>query len=206
MTLPNDIISALEILDCVKVVDCYPNTFITYNILLTIHVTIASAEKSFSKLKLLKNYLRSLTSQEMLNGLAMLCIDKHMLDKIDLDRLKSVSEGFQYKVKKSTKDMFEVVSYMDNYDWRIRATKHNTTDTIQVRDPEESFLRLPLYCYNFKKKNPWTVTHIKTSDATNLNIFFMTISCAVQAFQRCLHPIIIIDGAHLKGKYLGTSF
>nr|KAJ0187338.1 hypothetical protein LSAT_V11C900482560 [Lactuca sativa] len=29
---------------------------------------------------------------------------------------------------------------------------------------------------------------------------------AVRAFQRCLLPIIIIDAAHLKGKYLGTMF
>ena len=41
-------------------------------------VTIASAERSFSKLKLLKNYLR-------LNGLTMLCIEKEMLDNVDLD-------------------------------------------------------------------------------------------------------------------------
>ncbi|XP_052622537.1 uncharacterized protein LOC111915532 [Lactuca sativa] len=78
MTLPNDIISA---------VDCYPNTFIAYSILLTIPVTVAFAERSFSKLKLLKNYLRSSMSQEKLNGLAMLCIEKDMLDKIDLDNI-----------------------------------------------------------------------------------------------------------------------
>ena len=50
-------------------------------------VTIASAERSFSKLKLLKNYLRSMMSQERLNGLAMCCIEKNMLDIIDLDTL-----------------------------------------------------------------------------------------------------------------------
>ena len=87
MTLPNDINSAVEILEFVKAVDCYPNTFIAYNILLTIPVTVASAKSSFSKLKLLKNYLRSLMSQERLNGLAMLCIEKDMLDKIDLDSI-----------------------------------------------------------------------------------------------------------------------
>ncbi|XP_052622342.1 uncharacterized protein LOC128127707 [Lactuca sativa] len=87
MTLPNDIIYAVEILDYVKVVDCYPNTFIAYSILLTIHVTVASAERSFSKLKLLKNYLRLSMSQERLNGLTMLCIEKYMLDKIDLDNI-----------------------------------------------------------------------------------------------------------------------
>jgi hypothetical protein len=47
-------------------------------------VTIASAERSFSKLKLLKNYLRS-TIQDRLNGLAILCIEKKLLDEIDLN-------------------------------------------------------------------------------------------------------------------------
>jgi hypothetical protein len=45
-------------------------------------VTVASAEKRFSKLKLLKNHLRPLMSQERLNGLIILCIEKHMLDDI----------------------------------------------------------------------------------------------------------------------------
>jgi hypothetical protein len=50
-------------------------------------VTVASAEKSFSMLKLLKNYLRSVVSQEKINGLATLCIEKHMLEDIDIDSI-----------------------------------------------------------------------------------------------------------------------
>jgi hypothetical protein len=38
--------------------DSFPNTAIAYRILLTVPVTVASAERSFSKLKLIKNYLR----------------------------------------------------------------------------------------------------------------------------------------------------
>uniref|UniRef100_A0A3B1J2K6 DUF4371 domain-containing protein n=1 Tax=Astyanax mexicanus TaxID=7994 RepID=A0A3B1J2K6_ASTMX len=41
---------------------------------LTIPVTVASAERSFSKLKMIKNYLRSTMSQDRLSGLAMLSI------------------------------------------------------------------------------------------------------------------------------------
>lgn len=85
MTLPNRKMSAIEILEFVKVADCYPNVLIAYRILLTVPVTVASAERSFSKLKLLKNYLRSSMSEERLNGLAILCIEKDMLDSIDLD-------------------------------------------------------------------------------------------------------------------------
>ena len=40
----------------------FPNTCIAYRILFTIPVTVASAEKSLSKLKLIKLYLRSTMS------------------------------------------------------------------------------------------------------------------------------------------------
>ncbi|WCJ37047.1 hAT family dimerization domain [Euphorbia peplus] len=88
-TLPNDLKSALEILEFVKRADCFPNVSIALRILLTMPVTVASAERSFSKLKLLKNYLRSSMSQERLNGLATLCIERHMLEHIDIDTMIS---------------------------------------------------------------------------------------------------------------------
>ena len=77
--------SALEILEFVIAADCYPNVSVAYRILLTLPVTVASAERSFSKLKLLKNYLRSTMSQERLNGLAMCTIERDILDTIDLN-------------------------------------------------------------------------------------------------------------------------
>jgi hypothetical protein len=48
---------------------------------------VASAEKSFSKLKLLKNYLRSTMSQESLNGLTTLCIEKKLLDDVNIEAI-----------------------------------------------------------------------------------------------------------------------
>ena len=85
MTLPDSLMLAPEILKFVMDADCYPNISVAYQILLTVPVTVASAERSFSKLKLLKNYLRSTMSQERLNGLAMCTIEKDILDTIDLD-------------------------------------------------------------------------------------------------------------------------
>ena len=87
MTLPNVLMSPLEILELVKVANCYPNVSIAYRILLTMSVTVASAKRSFSKLKLLKSYLRSSMSQERLNDLAILCIEKNMLENIDVDTI-----------------------------------------------------------------------------------------------------------------------
>ncbi|XP_066380913.1 uncharacterized protein [Miscanthus floridulus] len=86
-TLPDTPMTAMEIFEFVTKADCYPNASIAYRILFTMPVTVASAERSFSKLKLLKNYLRSTMSQERLNGLATLCIEKRLLDKIDIDTI-----------------------------------------------------------------------------------------------------------------------
>jgi hypothetical protein len=44
---------------------------------------IALVERSFLKLKLLSNYLRSIMTHWMLNGLTILCIDKKLMEEID---------------------------------------------------------------------------------------------------------------------------
>lgn len=71
----------------VRDTDCFPNVLIAYRILFTVPMTVASAERSFCKLKLLNNYLRSTVSQEILNVLATLCIEKDKLDEINFDAI-----------------------------------------------------------------------------------------------------------------------
>jgi hypothetical protein len=56
---------------------------------LTIPVAVASAKISFSKLKLIKSYIRSTMSQERLNGLAILSIENEMLKKLEYKNLVS---------------------------------------------------------------------------------------------------------------------
>jgi hypothetical protein len=61
---------------------CFPNALVAYTFLLTIPVTVTSAERSFSKLKLLKSYTRSTMKQERLNGLATIALENDVLEKI----------------------------------------------------------------------------------------------------------------------------
>lgn len=85
MCLPKRINSIIEVLEFVKSLDYFPNVSIAYRILLTLPVTVASTERSFSKLKLIKTYLRSTMSQERLNGLAILSIESEILEKLNLE-------------------------------------------------------------------------------------------------------------------------
>ena len=79
----------INVLNYLKRLDSFLNAYIAYRILLTIPITIASAERSFLKLKLIKSYLRSTMSQERLSGLAILSIEKEMLEELKYKNLIS---------------------------------------------------------------------------------------------------------------------
>jgi hypothetical protein len=85
VTLADGLMSAPKILQFVIDADCYPNVSVAYQILLTMPLTVASAKRSFSKLKLIKKYLRSTMLQERLNGLAICSIEMMILESIELD-------------------------------------------------------------------------------------------------------------------------
>ncbi|GJT63778.1 zinc finger MYM-type protein 1 [Tanacetum coccineum] len=84
---PDKNLGPYDMLNFLKEHDFFPNAMIAYKVLLTIPVTVASKERSFSKLKLLKSYLRSTMSQERLNGLALIAIENGLLDSVDYEDL-----------------------------------------------------------------------------------------------------------------------
>lgn len=68
-----------------SIIDLFPNVFVALRILLTLPISVASGERSFSKLKIIKNYLRSTISQDRLSGLSTLAIENEILNIIDTD-------------------------------------------------------------------------------------------------------------------------
>lgn len=63
---------------------CLPDLTTALQLYLTLPVTVAKAERSFSKLKLIKSYLRSTMSQTRLSDLAVLSIENEETREIDL--------------------------------------------------------------------------------------------------------------------------
>ena len=71
---------------------------IALRILLTLPISVAQGERSFSKLKLFKTYLRSLLGQEKLDGLAIISIEREIVENIDLNE---AIEEFAKKIAES---------------------------------------------------------------------------------------------------------
>lgn len=79
-----------DLLQCIlqySLNDLYPNIMTSLRIFLTLPATVASCERSFSKLKLIKNYLRSVMGQNRLSHLALISIEAEILNRIDIDEI-----------------------------------------------------------------------------------------------------------------------
>ena len=65
----------------------YPDVCTAYMMYMTVPVTVATAERSFFKLKLIKNFLRSSMSQERLSDLALLTIENERAKNLDFRKV-----------------------------------------------------------------------------------------------------------------------
>ena len=63
----------------------FPNLHIALRIYLSLFVTSCEGERSFSKLKRIKNCLRSTMGQDRLSSLSLLSIESDLLRKLDTD-------------------------------------------------------------------------------------------------------------------------
>ncbi|KAJ9561851.1 hypothetical protein OSB04_007011 [Centaurea solstitialis] len=90
--------------------------------------------------------------------------------------------------------------------WQAWRAKWQAINMIEG-DPEDSFTRLPLYFYNLELNNPGTQTRIVVGNDGRFVSCFCALGCSIVTFRSgLLRKVIIIDGAHLKGRYSGTMF
>lgn len=65
----------------------YPNIFNVVKVVATLPVTVASCERAHSKIKIINNYLRASMSDDRLENLVQISIERDMADRIELDSL-----------------------------------------------------------------------------------------------------------------------
>ena len=68
-------------------IETLPTVSLSLRMFLTICVSVASYERSISKLNLIKNYLRSTMSQSRVSNLAILSIENELVKDIDFDEV-----------------------------------------------------------------------------------------------------------------------
>jgi hypothetical protein len=82
--------------------EMFSNLIIALRIFLTLPVSVADAERSFSLQKRVKNFLRSTMAQERLNGLAILSINCDLSRKLNYSVLIE-----EFASKKSRRHLFK---------------------------------------------------------------------------------------------------
>jgi hypothetical protein len=80
---PKSTKEVLEYLVGNDLISTFPNLSVALRIFLTMPVTVAHGERSFSKLKIIKNYLRSTMNQNRLTNLAVISIEKEICEALD---------------------------------------------------------------------------------------------------------------------------
>ncbi|XP_042517475.1 uncharacterized protein LOC122091531 [Macadamia integrifolia] len=111
----------------------------------------------------------------------------------------------QYKPKEILHDIREqhgvAVSYMQAWRGKERsmAAVHGTF--------EEGYRLLPAYCEQIRKTNPGSIASVFATGQENcFQRLFVSYRASIYGFINACRPLLELDRAHLKGKYLGTLF
>ncbi|GFT51929.1 dimer_Tnp_hAT domain-containing protein [Trichonephila clavipes] len=89
---------SIEFLKFISNLDFAPNLGIASRILLSLPISVASGEGSFSKLKLIKKILRSTTTEDRLNGLTTIAIEHELAEQTNVKEI--IKKFSELKVRK----------------------------------------------------------------------------------------------------------
>ncbi|KAE8672908.1 Squalene epoxidase 3 [Hibiscus syriacus] len=128
---------------------------------------------------------------------------------------KCVEDGYQLKVNKSSKDRFETRCMIDkNCTWRMIAKRIKDCEMFQVRTfiDKQTCSRTQVFPHHRQANKKVLGGFLAELMFLNgkiemdaLSCCFIAIGAAIRSFITCMHPVIIVDGAHLKGRYLGVN-
>ncbi|XP_022156834.1 uncharacterized protein LOC111023667 [Momordica charantia] len=108
----------------------------------------------------------------------------------------------QYKPKDIINDMRK------NYGVNIRYEKawmaKNVALNLLIGSPKHSYTLLCKYGEALKVVNAGTVFGVELEEDKYFKYAFMALGCYIRRFSSCIRPVLVIDGAHLKGKYRGV--
>ena len=83
--------------------------------------------------------------------------------------------------------------------WRAKeAALVNINGTYQ-----DSYAKLPKYCEDLVNSNLGTTAFVEHTENHKFKRMFVAFGASAQGFAYC-HPVLGLDGTHLKSKYLGT--
>ncbi|GFY96854.1 hypothetical protein Acr_11g0011600 [Actinidia rufa] len=114
-----------------------------------------------------------------------------------------VRDNPQYKPKEILQDIHDqhgvAVSYMQAWRGKERsmAALHGTF--------EEGYLLLPAYCEQLRKSNPGSIASVFATGQDNcFQRLLISFRASIYGFINACRPLLELDKAHLKGKYLGA--
>ena len=81
------ILEILKLLNQKQLTFAYPNVTCLYKLCLTLPVTTATTERSFSKLKIVKTAMRSTMIEDRLSALLVLSTERDLKDKVNFDQV-----------------------------------------------------------------------------------------------------------------------
>ncbi|XP_071713998.1 uncharacterized protein [Rutidosis leptorrhynchoides] len=124
-------------------------------------------------------------------------------------RTKCVTEGFQIKPKYSDKSRYTATCISPNCSWQITARCIQDSNNFQVRKLNDlhtcSNTQILPNNKHATKKVLGSVTNIRTDNKGRFVMSYMSIGAATLSFVNYARPVIIVDGAHLKSRYLGSN-
>ncbi|KAB1223950.1 hypothetical protein CJ030_MR2G026937 [Morella rubra] len=116
-----------------------------------------------------------------------------------------IRDNPQYKPKEILQDIRDqhgvAVSYMQAWRGKERsmAALHGTF--------EEGYRLLPAYCEQIRKTNPGSIATVVAAGQENcFHRLFISYRASIYGFINACRPLLELDRAHLKGKYLGGLF